>query len=170
VRSLDLKQKTFLTHVFYNARRNTSFNEFVGGGAGVGKSRLISTLFQSLSKEYNGRAGCDPTSVKILLCAPTGKAAFGIGGSTLHSIFSLPVKPAGSAFRSFSPDLLNTLRSKFIDLKVLITDEISMVGATMFSHLDSRLKQIFFNVDAPFGCISVIVFGDLRQLRPVCDR
>ncbi|XP_044313295.1 ATP-dependent DNA helicase PIF1-like [Drosophila rhopaloa] len=40
----------------------------------------------------------------------------------------------------------------------------------MFSHLDSRLKQIFSNVDTPFGGISVIVFGDLRQLRPVCDR
>jgi len=165
-----LKQKTFLTHVLHNARRNASFYEFVGGGAGVGKSRLISTLFQSLSKEYNGRAGCDPTSVKILLCAPTGKAAFGIGGSTLHSMFSLPVNQAGSAFRSLSPDLLNTLRSRFIDLKVLIKDEISMVGATMFFHLDSRLQQIFSNVDAPFGGISVIVFGDLRQLRPVCDR
>jgi len=66
--------------------------------------------------------------------------------------------------------LLNTLRSRFIDLKVLIIDEISMVGATMSSHLDSRLKQIFSNVDAPSGGISVIVFGDLRQLRPVCDR
>jgi len=122
VRSLNLKQKTFLTHVLHNARINASFYEFVGGGAGVGKSRLISTLFQSLSKEDNGRAGCDPTSVKILLCAPTGKAAFGIGGSTLHSMFSLPVNQDGSAFRSLSPDLLNTLRSRFIDLKVLIID------------------------------------------------
>jgi len=60
------------------------------------------------------------------LCASTGKAAFGIGGSTLHSMFSLPVNQAGSAFRSLSPDLLYTLRSRFIDLKVLIIDEISM--------------------------------------------
>jgi len=85
-------------------------------------------------------------------------------------MFSLPVNQAGSAFRSLSPDLLNILRFRFIDLKVLIIDKISMVGATMSSHLDSRLKQIFSNVDAPFGGISVIVFGNLRQLRPVCDR
>jgi len=85
-------------------------------------------------------------------------------------MFSLPVNQAGSAISSLSPDLLNTLRSTFIYLNVLIIDEISMVGGTMFSHLDSRLKQIFSNVDAPFGGILVIVFGDLRQLRPVCDR
>jgi len=85
-------------------------------------------------------------------------------------MFSLPVNQAGSAFRSLNPDLINTLRSRSIDLKVLIINENSMVGATMFSHLDSRLKQIFSNANAPFGGISVIVFGDLRQLRPVCDR
>jgi len=32
---------------------------------------------------------------------------------------SLPVNQAGSAFRSLSPDLLNILRSRFIDLKVM---------------------------------------------------
>jgi len=138
-----LKKTIFLTHVLNNARRNASFYEFVGGGAGVGKSKLISTLFHSLSMEYNGRAGCDPTSVKILLCAPTGKAAFGIGGYTLHSTISLPVNQAGSAFRTLSPDLLNTLRSRFIDLKVLIIDEISMVGATMFPIWTLALSQFF---------------------------
>lgn len=45
-----------------------------------------------------------------------------------------------------------------------------MVGAKMLSHLDARLKQIFNNRETPFGGISVIVFGDLRQLRPVGDR
>jgi len=109
VRSLNLKLKTFLTHVLHITKRKASFYEFVRGGAGVGKSRLIFTLFQLLSKEYNRRAGCDPNSVKLLLCAPTGKAGFGIEGSTLHSMFSLPVYQAGSAFRSLSPELLNTL-------------------------------------------------------------
>jgi len=33
----------------------------------------------------------------------------------------------------------------------------------MFSHLDSRFKQIFSNVDASIGGVSVIVFGDLFQ-------
>jgi len=40
----------------------------------------------------------------------------------------------------------------------------------MFFPLDSRIKKIFFNIDAPFGSISVIVFGDIRQSGPVCDR
>jgi len=45
-----------------------------------------------------------------------------------------------------------------------------MVGAKMFSYLDSRLRQILNNREVPFGGISVIVFGDLRQLSPVGDR
>jgi len=37
------------------------------------------------------RVECDPTFVKISLGAPTGNAAFDIGGSTLHSMFFLSV-------------------------------------------------------------------------------
>ncbi|XP_075162757.1 uncharacterized protein LOC142235388 [Haematobia irritans] len=48
--------------------------------------------FQSNVKKYCWRRpGTDPTLLKVLLCAPTGKAAFGIDGTTLHPMFSLPV-------------------------------------------------------------------------------
>jgi len=174
VGSLNLKQKTYLTHVMHNAKIKSVYHEFVGGGAGVGKSRLISAIFQSLSDMYNRKAGAvhgpnNDNDKYILLCAPTGKAAFGISGSTLHSMFSLPVNQSRSHLRPLSHDLVNTLHSNLIDLKLIIIDEISMVSSLMFSHLDSRLKQIFKN-SAPFGNISVIVFGDLRQLRPVGGR
>jgi len=52
------------------------FYEYVGGGAGVGKSRLISTIFQSITWRSNKLPGATD-SAKFLLCAPTGKAAFG---------------------------------------------------------------------------------------------
>ncbi|XP_028412534.1 ATP-dependent DNA helicase PIF1-like [Dendronephthya gigantea] len=48
------------------------------GGAGVGKSHLTKCLYQAALKYYNTREGDDFHQVKILMLAPTGKAAFNI--------------------------------------------------------------------------------------------
>lgn len=60
------------------------------------------------------------------------------------------------------------MRTQTIDLKLLIIDEISMVGARTFHYIDQRLKQIFHTVK-PFGGLSVILVGDFKQLKPVGD-
>ena len=39
----------------------------------------------------NSLPGTKPDAIKVLLTAPTGKAAFNIRGMTLHSAFALPV-------------------------------------------------------------------------------
>jgi len=44
-RSLNFKQRQYYVHVMYNVAAKKTFYEYVGGGAGVGKSRLISTIF-----------------------------------------------------------------------------------------------------------------------------
>jgi len=77
------------------------FYEYVGGGAGVGKSRLISTIFQSITWRSNKLPGATD-SAKFLLCAPTGKAAFGIRELTLHSVFPLPVNQTSGPLRPLS--------------------------------------------------------------------
>ena len=56
---------------------------------------------------------------------------------------------------------------KFI-FKVII-DEISMVKVDMLYQLDLRLQEITLK-EIPFGGISLFVFGDLMQLRPVLGR
>ena len=48
----------------------------------------------------------------------------------------------------------------------VIVDEISMVKSDMLYQLDFRLQEIMQN-QKPFGGISLIVFGDLMQLKPV---
>ncbi|CAF1203192.1 unnamed protein product [Adineta steineri] len=48
-------------------------------------------------------------------------------------------------------------------------DEISMVGFTMFQHIDARLQHIM-RTKKPFGGILVMVLGDFNQLRPVGDK
>ncbi|XP_075170221.1 uncharacterized protein LOC142242518 [Haematobia irritans] len=169
VRTLNPKQRAYLHHILYNVVEKVTFYEYIGGGAGVGKSRLIKTIYQSITHRFNSIPGVNPDLPKVLLTAPTGKAAFGIGGSTLHAMFSLPVNQYSGELRPLSSDNVNTLVAKFLDLKVIIIDEISMVGARMLGFLDSRLKQIFKN-NNPFGGISILAFGDFKQLPPVGDR
>ena len=63
---------------------------FVTGGAGVGKSHLIKTLYQSLLKTLSYRCP-DASKKQIMLIAPTGVAAVNIHGSTVHSELGIPV-------------------------------------------------------------------------------
>ena len=54
------------------------------------------------------------------------------------------------------------------ELKLIIIDEISMVGADMLYRIHMRLTEIFETpVTVPFGGISIILVGDLLQLPPV---
>ena len=48
---------------------------FITGGAGTGKSHLISAIFNMVNRELR-QTGEDPNKPKILLTAPTGTAAF----------------------------------------------------------------------------------------------
>ena len=49
---------------------------------------------------------------------------------------------------------------------MVIVDEISMVKADMLYQLDLRLQEIIEKVRTPFGGLSIIVFGDMMQLKP----
>ncbi|XP_070191701.1 uncharacterized protein [Littorina saxatilis] len=64
---------------------------------------------------------------------------------------------------------LNTLRSTLAELRLVIIDEISMVGANMLGFVSQRLQQVM-GCSKPFGGVSVLAVGDLFQLRPVMDR
>ena len=93
----------------------------------------------------NSLPGTKPDAIKVLLTAPTGKAAFNIRGMTLHSAFALPVTEFNGEMPNLSSDVCNTLRSKLSCLKVIIIDEISMVGSKILSQVNNRLKAIMDN-------------------------
>ena len=59
---------------------------FLSGGGGVGKSHLFKCLYQVALKYYNTKAGDDFHEVKILMLAPTGKAAYIIKGVMIHIV------------------------------------------------------------------------------------
>ena len=145
------------------------FYYFLSGGAGVGKSHLVKCLYQAALKYYNSRAGEDFNDVKILLLAPTGKAAFGIQGNTIHSTLAIPASQSLKIYKPLDSSRLNTLRCKLRAVKLIFLDEISMVGNTMFNvQINNRLKDIMGSKE-PFGGVSMIALGDLFQLEPVMD-
>ena len=167
--SLNKTQAKYLMHCVHSFKTGRlPLYEFVSGGAGVGKSRLIKVLYQALIRYFGKIPGAHPDDLFVLLCAPTGKAAFNIGGMTLHSALSLPLNQYGGMLPSLGSDISNTLASKLHSVKLIIIDEISMVGAKMLNGISARLGHIFKSKE-PFGGVSILAVGDLNQLPPVGD-
>ncbi|KAH9398505.1 hypothetical protein TYRP_018746 [Tyrophagus putrescentiae] len=165
---LNRRQRKILLNVMHRVKTGAPFHLFITGGAGVGKSFLIECIYQAAMRYYDHQPNVELDKLKVLLCAPTGKAAFNIRGMTLHSAFGIPVSQNNNN-RPLSADIANTLRVTFSQLKLIIIDEVSMVGLSMLSKVDTRLRQIM-GVDELYGNLPVIVLGDFNQLRPVMDR
>ena len=109
------------------------FYAFLSGDGGVGKSHLIKSIYQAAIKYYNTKAGEDFHQIKVLLLAPTGKAAYIIKGNTIHSTLAVPVSHCLKNYKPLDCSRLNTLRSQLGGVQLILLDEISMVGSNMFT-------------------------------------
>ena len=134
---------------------------YTGGSAGVGKSTVIRALYEGLIRYSNSLPSTNPDTIKVLLAAPTAKVSHDIHGMTLHSAFALPVMEFGSEIPNLSSDMLNTLRSKLLRLKLIIINGISMVGGKILSQVNSRLKAIL-DTSLEFGGVTITCFGDFH--------
>ncbi|ROL52065.1 ATP-dependent DNA helicase PIF1 [Anabarilius grahami] len=144
------------------------FLYFLNGGAGVGKSHVIKSIYAEATKILRRlpciREHTDISKPTILLTAFTGTAAFNISGKTLHCLLKLPrnlkppYQPLGNSLDEIRADLSNA--------HILIIDEISMVSKQLFAYVNWRLQQIKGNKKA-FGGLSLLAVGDYYQLPPV---
>ena len=66
------------------------FYLYIGGEAGVGKSYLLKLLTQAAIR-IPKRSGDDLTKKRFITIAPTGVAAYLIGGQTIESALSMPI-------------------------------------------------------------------------------
>jgi hypothetical protein len=142
---------------------------FVTGGAGTGKSYVIDVLHEYLVRAHPGTQACP-----VVLAAPTGVAAFNIGGLTVHSALDLPVERCRRdgvrrvEYKKLGSQRLAMLRAKWAPVHYLIIDEISMVSYETLTFIHRRLVEIKGTpAHVPFGGVSVIAVGDLCQLPPV---
>ena len=148
------------------------FYIYLSGGAGVGKSFLINVITEYAKRnlKFHGQNLDQPS---IVVTASTGKAASHINGLTLHSAFHLQVNgnfQKNADFRPPSKELLQRLWNKYQYLKLIVVDEISMVGERTFNEYLNNTLQLIKRNKEPFGGVSIIASGDFLQLPPVMDR
>ena len=139
------------------------FNLFISGSGGVGKSHLMKTIYQSVSKvlQYHGGS---PDKKRVLILTPTGVASINVNGITRHSGLSIPCR------RKFYPldcNSITSLRNKYSEVQLIIIDEISIVSKKLFYQIHQRLVEIFNVPNILFAGKSVLVVGDLYQLPTV---
>ena len=87
------------------------------GGAGTGKSFVLQALYQSLYCLICHTAGQNRDDCWILVVAPTGKAAYNVKGSTIHSALHIPASQSLHDYKQMSHDTLNTYQMKYKHLQ-----------------------------------------------------
>lgn len=168
--SLNNEQRDYVMHVISLLKSSsTPFYHMLSGQAGVGKSCVISAIYQSAIRIFRREPGQDDDKPEVLLMAPTGKAAHNIGGMTAHAAMMLSAGKGSTTLHHLSADKQNTMREKCIKLKLLIIDEISMLTGDNFAQINTNLNDIFCTEgqDMIFGGRSMILVGDFGQLKPV---
>ncbi|XP_065093458.1 uncharacterized protein LOC135714113 [Ochlerotatus camptorhynchus] len=150
-------------HCFDDSRKPLQL--FFTGPAGCGKTFTLHVLMETynrFSQQHNALNNA------YVACASTGKAAVAIGGTTVHSAFHITMDRRHHGQLRF--ELLQLYRQSFANIKLIIIDEISMIGANIFNTIHTRLQSITGDYDLPFGGKDVIMCGDFRQLPPVNAR
>jgi ATP-dependent DNA helicase PIF1 len=130
---------------------NSTENIYLTGVGGTGKSTAIRKFVRSTRK-------------KVVVCAPTGRAALNAGGQTAHSLFRLPPHVMSME------DIITSAKrqgdvTKYCD--ILLMDEISMFRADMIDNIDQIMQISRRNRGVPFGGATVIAVGDHHQLPPI---
>ena len=145
-------------HLLSEDEINSNRVLLVTGGPGVGKSAVIGSISKMANDMFHD------CTVRL---GTTGTAAFVICGSTCHSKLFLPInKP----IKKLNGEYLKKLQDNFLGKKLIIIDEISMMGKKMLMQVDQILREASGKNDLLFGGYVVVMVGDLRQLPPVADK
>ena len=136
----------------------------MAGTAGTGKTRVIQIINAAAHKLLG------PKSIQNV--APSGTAAFLMGGRTIHSLFPVPIGPSQyKPMRATRADRLMRLQQDLAGVMILCLDERSMVGTVVFGWIEFMLRMgmnMGANSEKEYGGLPILVlFGDDGQLPPV---
>lgn len=125
----------------------------VTGGAGVGKTLVLGTVYRELRKR--GKT--------VALCAPTGRAAkrimelTRINAKTVHRQLEFPMPDDDPDLEEIDPNTPRRNKENPFEQKVIIVDEASMISPQLYRYLMDALQR--------GGAIRFI--GDNNQLPPI---
>ena len=143
-------QLTKLQQVAFDAMLDRK-SVFVTGEAGTGKTEVIKRFIRE-----RGREG-------LALTSTTGTSALNIGGVTLHSYLGLGLGRQSVDALVSKVFMRKYLRQRWLDLRCLVIDEISMLSCELFDKIDNIARRVRRSC-RPFGGIQLIVSGDFLQL------
>ena len=133
--------KTYLVHHKSHEHNECScdikpMRMFVSGVGGTGKSFLIEALVNSI------------WPLDTLVCAiaaPTGLAAFNVGGTTIHRLFQLPIEHTAktASYWSLPKTSQKVMKTTLYNVKLFIIDEISMVSSLNLAYIHMQLEELF---------------------------
>ena len=130
------------------------------GAGGTGKSYLINTIC-TMIKELT------QSNDTVKVAAPSGGAAYNIGGCTVHRLLGIDV---GIPWMKMNDKKRKILHDKLKRLLVLIVDERSQLSSEVVGAAESHVRQCAFggsNQSQAWGGVPVILlFGDDYQLPP----
>ena len=125
-------------------------NVLLIGAGGTGKTTLLKKFIEESDK-------------KIIVCAPTGTAAVNIEGSTVHSVFGVPIPAYGAKISDVKKNTFRILRKA----DIVIIDEISMLRCDVFSFVIRVMDAVQKNYGKK---LRLICSGDFSQLPPVVKK
>lgn len=138
----------------------------LNGQGGCGKSVVVNTIV-TLFREMFQRNDV------IRVLAPTGTAAFNVGGETLHRFVRHGIASDDYERNSMSDEVKKSLLLKFRHLLALVIDERSLLGAKLFGTCRQKITEAIFNghgKDHPWGGLPIVILvGDDYQLPPSFD-
>ena len=168
---MDLTNFTYLTEKqqdAYNAMKQ-GLNVFLTGPGGTGKSYLIKKFIQEYEKildlDWSGTNDfIDKNPLQVT--STTGISSLLINGKTLHRFAGIGLGNYDGSYYVSKIKKNNKLKQRWLNTKVLIIDEVSMLSPDLLEKIDYIAKTLR-GVQQRFGGIQLILSGDFLQLPPV---
>ena len=141
-----------------------SLQMFVSGVGGTGKSFLIEAIRAQVAAIWKDKGN----GLTCAVAAPTGLAAYNVGGITVHRLFQLPIEHEGrtAQYWQLPKASQKVMRNTLRDVKLIVIDEVSMLSSLNLAYMHLRLAEVFGG-DEWFGSRNVLFIGDFLQLPPV---